>query len=47
MLPALAKVSGFYFEDCNPVVPAGQMTNAALAQQLWAKSEELCAGYLA
>jgi len=45
--PALAKVSGFYFEDCNPVVPAGQMTNAALAQQLWAKSEELCAGYLA
>ncbi len=45
--PALAQVSGFYFEDCNPVVPAGQMTNAALAQQLWAKSEELCAGYLA
>ena len=45
--PALAKVSGCYFEDCNPVVPAGQMTNAALAQQLWAKSEELCAGYLA
>lgn len=45
--PALARVSGYYFEDCNPVVPAGQMTNAALAQQLWAKSEELCAGYLA
>ncbi len=45
--PALAQVSGYYFEDCNPVVPAGQMTNTALAQQLWTKSEELCAGYLA
>jgi NAD(P)-dependent dehydrogenase (short-subunit alcohol dehydrogenase family) len=45
--PALAKVSGCYFEDCNPVVPGGQMTNAELAQQLWVKSEELCAGYLA
>ncbi len=45
--PALAKVSGCYFEDCNPVVPAGQMNNAALAQQLWTKSEELCTGYLA
>jgi NAD(P)-dependent dehydrogenase (short-subunit alcohol dehydrogenase family) len=45
--PTLAQVSGHYFEDCNPVVPGGQMTNATLAQQLWAKSEELCAGYLA
>lgn len=44
--PALAKVSGYYFNECNPEVPGGQMTNAALAQQLWAKSEELCAGYL-
>jgi WW domain-containing oxidoreductase len=45
--PALAKVSGYYFNECNPEVPGGQMTNAALAQQLWAKSEELVAGYLA
>lgn len=45
--PALAKVSGYYFEDCNPVVPAGQMTNAELAGKLWAKSEELVAPYLA
>jgi WW domain-containing oxidoreductase len=44
--PALAGASGHYFDECNPVVPGGQMTNAALAQQLWAKSEELCAGYL-
>ena len=43
---SLARVSGYYFEDCNPLVPAGQMTNAALATQLWAKSEELCAGFL-
>ncbi len=44
--PSLAEVSGHYFEDCNPVVPAGQMTNAVLAQQLWEKSAALCAGFL-
>jgi NAD(P)-dependent dehydrogenase (short-subunit alcohol dehydrogenase family) len=45
--PALATVSGCYFEDCNPVVPGGSMTNVELARQLWAKSEELVAAYLA
>lgn len=44
--PALATVSGHYFSDCNPEVPGGQMRNAELAQRLWAKSEELCAGWL-
>lgn len=46
--PALAGVSGAYFEDCNPVVVSGQhhMGNDAMAAKLWAVSEEICAGYL-
>lgn len=46
--PALAGVSGYYFEDCNPVVPvAGKhMDDVALAGKLWVKSEELTAQYL-
>ncbi len=45
--PALATVSGQYFADCNPEVPGGEMQNDALAAQLWQKSEELTAPYLA
>jgi NAD(P)-dependent dehydrogenase (short-subunit alcohol dehydrogenase family) len=47
--PALAQTSGYYFEDCNPVVPvAGKhMDDRALAAQLWARSEELTREYLA
>ena len=47
--PALAKVSGYYFEDCNPVVPAAgkHMDDAQLAQALWTKSEELTKQFLA
>jgi NAD(P)-dependent dehydrogenase (short-subunit alcohol dehydrogenase family) len=47
--PALAQTSGCYFEDCNPVVPtAGKhMDDLQLAQQLWDKSTELTAKYLA
>ena len=47
--PALASVSGCYFEDCNPVVPAAgrHMDDLQLAQQLWDKSVELTAKYLA
>jgi NAD(P)-dependent dehydrogenase (short-subunit alcohol dehydrogenase family) len=37
--PALAHVSGCYFENCNPVVPGGQMQNDALAAKLWSVSE--------
>lgn len=44
--PVVAGVSGHYFEDCNPVIPGGQMTNAALAQQLWEKSAALCGVHL-
>ncbi len=40
--PALAKVSGHYFEDCNPVTPEGPyMLDKALAAKLWTASEEL------
>ena len=46
--PALSKVSGLYFEDCNPVVPTRpEMENAELAAKLWAVSEELTKPYLA
>lgn len=44
--PALARVSGHYFEDCNPVVPPAQVRDAALARRLWKVSEELCSPYL-
>ncbi|MFO1427944.1 MAG: SDR family NAD(P)-dependent oxidoreductase [Steroidobacteraceae bacterium] len=46
---ALAKTSGVYFEDCNPVVPvAGKhMDDAALAARLWDESVRLTAKYLA
>ncbi len=44
----LAKVSGYYFEDCNPVTPDGpHMQDDALALRLWDVSEELTAAYLA
>ncbi len=39
--PALAGVSGYYFADCNPLLPSAQMQDAALAAKLWAVSEEL------
>jgi NAD(P)-dependent dehydrogenase (short-subunit alcohol dehydrogenase family) len=47
--PALADVSGHYFEDCNPVVPAPgmHMDDSDLAARLWARSESLVKEYLA
>jgi NAD(P)-dependent dehydrogenase (short-subunit alcohol dehydrogenase family) len=46
--PALVRVRGQYFEDCNPVVPkAGKhMDDAALAARLWDKSAELTRQFL-
>lgn len=45
--PALATTSGLYFEDCNPVIPqTAAMQDAALAQKLWAVSEDLTRKYL-
>ena len=44
----LADVSGYYFEDCNPVELKGPYaTDAGLAARLWSESERLVAGYLA
>lgn len=47
--PALANVSGYYFEDCNPVVPlpGAFMDDLPLAQRLWQVSSELCGEFLA
>jgi NAD(P)-dependent dehydrogenase (short-subunit alcohol dehydrogenase family) len=44
--PALASVSGYYFADCNPEVPGGQMENDELAEKLWQVSEGLTRPYL-
>jgi len=44
--PALTRVSGVYFEDCNIVAPEGHMQDDALAAKLWAVSEELTRPYL-
>jgi NAD(P)-dependent dehydrogenase (short-subunit alcohol dehydrogenase family) len=46
--PRLSGISGYYFEDCNPVEPDGpHMHDDALALKLWDVSEELTADYLA
>ncbi|MFQ5610341.1 MAG: SDR family oxidoreductase [Woeseiaceae bacterium] len=39
--PALTDVSGYYFADCNPVVPDPKMEDPALAARLWKVSEDL------
>ncbi len=45
--PDLKGVSGYYFEDCNAVVPTGtHMSDETLAAQLWAVSQALTAPYL-
>jgi NAD(P)-dependent dehydrogenase (short-subunit alcohol dehydrogenase family) len=44
--PALAKVNGQYFIDCNPVALGGSSEDAEMAAQLWAVSAELVSDYL-
>jgi len=44
--PSLANISGYYFEDCNPVVAGYNMDNVEMATLLWTVSEELTRGYL-
>ena len=44
--PILGGVSGYYFEDCNPVVAGYNMENTKMAQRLWSVSEELTRPYL-
>ena len=39
--PLVEGMSGYYFADCNPVVPDQRMEDAALAARLWDVSEEL------
>jgi NAD(P)-dependent dehydrogenase (short-subunit alcohol dehydrogenase family) len=45
--PALADYSGYYFADCNPLLPDPRMLDELQAAELWAVSEEIAAGYLA
>jgi WW domain-containing oxidoreductase len=44
--PELASVSGGYFADCRPAVPAAEMTDPATARRLWALSEEWTGAWL-
>lgn len=46
--PSLERVSGAYFEDCNPVNVSGHhhMNNQAMAAQLWQVAEEMTGDYL-
>jgi WW domain-containing oxidoreductase len=44
--PMLAEASGVYFSDCNPKIPSTQARDPALAERLWARSEELLRGHL-
>jgi hypothetical protein len=39
-------VTGVYFADCNPQTPGRNMQNDALAERLWAWSEERARDYL-
>ena len=44
--PGLEGVAGVYFKDCNPAVPHPNAVNDALADRLWAVSEDLTRAYL-
>ena len=44
--PVLAKSSGHYFADCNPLLPDPRMQDEIAAARLWEVSETLAQGYL-
>jgi NAD(P)-dependent dehydrogenase (short-subunit alcohol dehydrogenase family) len=44
--PALARVSGEYFADCNPAPQSAYQTDAAMAAKLWEVSTQLTRKYL-
>jgi len=44
--PALEKVSGYYFADCNPARMSAHAQNPDLAARLWTVSEQLASEYL-
>lgn len=39
--PDVATLSGYYFADCNPVIPDPNMENLEMAAKLWEVSEDL------
>jgi hypothetical protein len=41
--PAVAKVTGVYFRDCNPAEPYPVGKDDAMAARLWATSEDIAA----
>jgi WW domain-containing oxidoreductase len=44
--PALAGISGHFFQDCDPVVPDAPARDVAAAARLWKVSGRLVAAYL-
>jgi len=44
--PALDKVSGYLFDNCNPVRAGGYTEDREMAAKLWTVSEQLTAGYI-
>ena len=44
--PDLDRVTGYYYDDCNPAVPNEHMQDDAMAAKLWAVSEDLVSDYL-
>lgn len=42
----LAETNGYYFADCNPLLPDPRMLDEAQAKRLWTESEKIAAGYL-
>jgi hypothetical protein len=44
--PALDRVSGHYFADCNPARMSAHAQDPEMAARLWSVSEELAAEYL-
>jgi NAD(P)-dependent dehydrogenase (short-subunit alcohol dehydrogenase family) len=44
--PKLDKVSGYFFDNCNPVSAGGFTGDTAMAAKLWNLSEQLTAHYL-
>jgi hypothetical protein len=45
--PALEKVTGEYFKDCNPAPQSRDQTDRAMATRLWEVSTQLTRRYLA
>ena len=43
---ALADSSGYYFADCNPIMPDPRMPDEVQAAESWGASEQIAGGYL-